>query len=432
MYKLYQKVSKTIDYPLGAKSVEEERNPFADGACLLCISPQEYARHIFGVTKVGMEMARMRVKGAVNAGFDISDVPVSFLNLMNEGSRDNLEEFFVDTYLVPLVSSHDGGKIDISEAMKSMRNVNMMAYCNGTEKIIDILRCLYGRMGTIGYSEQEISQISSQICVFPFSTEMDLQDLGGVTYVDFLDINDDEIYSPNINEEIEEATKTASLGEVLTIHSKTQATYTINGTGCHKLRQFTKEGRAMPVCVSKIISNALENSIRNSNSGEFYPIDTVELTKGCPEIMLEAEAGITQDELMQKLDKGLEYGGAKRLNESELALISQLEAACDKITSLDESLKYAHEANKTLESRIDNMLETSRNISTKSTHARLLHVSGRWQFSKAELDEINNTPTDAEQIGKLQGMLHKALGELEKVGNKVFHRKSPGNAEIDR
>ena len=50
------------------------------------------------------------------------------------------------------------------------------------------------------------------------------------------------------------------------------------------------------------------------------------------------EAGITQDELMQKLDKGLEYGGAKRLNESELALISQLEAACDKITSLDESL----------------------------------------------------------------------------------------------
>jgi len=429
LYKLYQKQSKTPEYPLGARAIPDGENPF-NNPCLFCFSPQAYPKHVFGVTKVGMEMARMRVKGRENAGFNIDTVPVSFLNVLNEGGGDKQIDSFVDTYLVPLVTDAQAKKIDVVKAMKNMRNVNMMSYCDGTFNIADILECLYSKMEEIGYLPDEIRQISSQICVFPFSTEMPLEQLGGVTYVDFLDINDEEIYSPNLTPEVEARTSASSIGEALTIQSDTKAMYTINGTGCHKLRQqFTREGKALPVVVSRIISNALQNSILNANSDEFHPITTQELTRGCPEIMQDAEKGIPQEELMRRLDTTLDYGGAKRLTETERLLIEQLESACDKIASLEQQATYDKAEISRQSRNIDKILGIVKEFSTELLHKRLLHETGRWQLNKKELDAIKSMPTDAqriiqqeEQIGKLQGMLAKTLEFMGRVRDSKIGR----------
>lgn len=429
MYKLYQKQSKTPEYPLGAREIPEGENPFWS-PCLFCFSPQLYPKHVFGVTKVGMEMSRMRVKGRENAGFNIDTVPVSFLNVLNEGGGDKQIDAFVDTYLLPLITDAQGQKIDIVKAMKNMRNVNMMSYCDGTYKIADILECLYSKMEEIGYLPDEITQVSSQICVFPFSTEMPLEKLGGVTYVDFLDINDEEIYSPNLTPEIEARTREANIGEALTIHSDTQATYTIDGTGCHRLReQFTREGKALPVVVSRIISNALQNSILNANSDEFHPITTQELTRGCPEIMQDAEKGIPQEELMRRLDTTLDYGGAKRLTEAERLLIEQLESACDKITSLEKQATYDRAEISRQSRNIDKVLGIVKEFSSELLHKRLLHETGRRQLNQKDLEAIKSTPTDKErirtqeeQIGKLQGMLAKTLEFMGRVRDSKIGR----------
>ena len=435
MYKLYQKQSKTPEYPLGARAIPDGENPL-NNPCLVCFSPQESnKRHGFGVTKVGMEMARMRVRGLENAGFNIDTVPVSFLNVINEDGRDKQIEEFVDAYLVPLITNAQGQKIDIVKAMKNMRNVNMMSYCNGTYNIADILECLYSKMEEMGYLLDEISQISSQICVFPFSTDIPLEQLGGVTSIDFQDINDDEIYSPNITPETENNTRSSSIGEAFTIHSATKAIYTINGTGCHRLReQFTREGKALPVVVSRIVSNALQNSILNANSDKFHPITIQELGRGCPEIMQDAEKGVSQEELMKKLDDSLEYGGAKRLTEPEKLLIEQLETACDEIAKLKEHESYTMARIANQDKKIDKMLEIVKEFSSELLHKRLLHETGRWQFNKKELDAIKSTPTDKEriiaqqeQISKLQGMLAKTLEFMgrvreSKIGRFLFRK----------
>jgi len=95
MYRLYQKQSKTLEYPLGVREIPDGENPFINGPCLFCFSPQEIARHVFGVTKVGMEMARMRVRGLENAGFNIDTVSVSFLTALNEGKGNEQIDAFV-------------------------------------------------------------------------------------------------------------------------------------------------------------------------------------------------------------------------------------------------------------------------------------------------------------------------------------------------
>ena len=78
MYKLYKRVPKTKDFMYGVKPIEESENPFLEGPCLLCISGQ-YDNSLakksnFGVVKEGMKMARLRVRGQKNAGFDVKEV----------------------------------------------------------------------------------------------------------------------------------------------------------------------------------------------------------------------------------------------------------------------------------------------------------------------------------------------------------------------
>ncbi len=280
MYKLYEKVPKTKENMYGSRLVDSTENPFLESPCLLCISAQHdntvASKSNFGVTKQGLKMARLRVRGQKNAGFNLKDFPVKFLSIQldrkDEDEKVTTEERvdeFVTQYLLPLVSS-DSKKIDYNQAMKNMRNVNIMSYCNGTLLVQNIEKALISKMQELGYTDEECEKIQSQMCMFPISTDK-LNGTQKSTCISFKDINDFEVNDNVTQEEVQTVLKSPT-GESTFRYSDNEIACLFNGNGNHGLKQYTKTDNIMSVCVSSAISKALENAIINSLNSEFVPI----------------------------------------------------------------------------------------------------------------------------------------------------------------
>ncbi len=280
MYNLYEKVPKTKECLHGSKLVEDNENPFLEGPCLLCISGLYEDTLVpesnFGVTKEGMKMARVRVRGNKNAGFSLKDFPVKFLSIMlnvkdekgNSSSKDKIDTFF-DKYFMPLISKN-GQRIDCIQAMKNMRNINIMSYCAGNLLSQSLEEYLISRMKELGYTDEECIKIQSQMCMFPIATDT-LSGIQKSTCISFKDINDEEV-NYNVTQEERQKVLESSIGERVFTYSKNEIAYLFNGDGVHSLKKYTRVGKALPVCLSSAISKALENSIANYSGDLFIPI----------------------------------------------------------------------------------------------------------------------------------------------------------------
>jgi len=278
MYKLYEAIPKSKDNLLGQREIEETENPFLDAPCLLCISAGGIGidKNVFGTTKRGMEMARMRIRGQRNAGFTLRDFPVKFLSIKldtksqeRKMTEEERIEIFVTQYLLPLISSN-GTRIDCIQAMKNMRNVNMMSYCDGTLVVQNIERNLLNKMQELGYTDEECEKIQSQMCTFPISTNR-LRGTQKSTCISFKDINDIEV-SDNVTTEERKKVLESVIGEDFFEYSNNEVVYLFNGDGEHDLKKYTHSGMAMSACLSSAISKALENSVINSSQEDFAPI----------------------------------------------------------------------------------------------------------------------------------------------------------------
>ncbi len=280
MYRLYEKVPKTKQYMYGSKLIDSEENPFLDGPCLLCISAQHdnkmASKSNFGVTKEGMKMARLRVRNQRNAGFGLKDFPVKFLSIeldrkdedKNVTSEERIDAF-VTQYFLPLIEKN-GQKMDCVQAMKNMRNVNMMSYCDGTLFVQKVEEILINKMQELGYTDEESKKIQSQMCMFPIATNR-LIGTQKSTCISFKDINDSEV-DDNVTLEERKKISESVIGESVFKYSDNEVAYLFNGDGEHKLKKYTCEGKAMPVCLSSALCKALENSILNYSTKSFVPI----------------------------------------------------------------------------------------------------------------------------------------------------------------
>lgn len=278
MYKLYEKVPKSKENLYGQREIKESENPFLEGPCLLCISAGGISmnRNVFGTTKEGIKMARMRVRGQKNAGFDLKDFPVKFLSLKYDtiGEEKNTTEkekidAFVNQYLQSLIANN-GQKIDCIQAMKNMRNINIMSYCDGTKLVQNIEENLTEKMQKLGYTDEEIRNIQSQMCMFPIATYR-LAGMQKSTCISFKDIHDTEV-NDNVTKEENDLVEQSIIGEDIFKYSENEMAYLFSGDGTHSLSKYTSDGIAMPVCLSSAISKALENSILNSSGKDFVPI----------------------------------------------------------------------------------------------------------------------------------------------------------------
>ena len=291
MYQLYEKVPKDKEYMKGSRLLEDGENPFMKGPCFLCIAATDTLdKSVFGITKQGMKMARLRVRGEKNAGYDLRGFSVKFLsmklNIKDEEKRMTPEEriaCFVHKYLLPLISDN-GERIDCNKAMRQMRNVNILSYCDGTVTVQNIEKCLIGLMQELGYTSEEIDMIQSQMCMFPIATNR-LEGKQKSTCISFKDINDDEV-SDDITPEIAQSVYDSPIGEKLVNYSNNELAYYMSSNGAHTIKAYTQMGQALPVCLSSAISKAINNSINNASAAnKFVPVTAQALTEDFPIIM---------------------------------------------------------------------------------------------------------------------------------------------------
>lgn len=328
MYKLYERVQKSEENPLGSKPIQDGTNPFKEGPCLLCIAAVPLDSSVFGLSSEGMKFARLRTYNEPRAKFGLNNFPVKFLSLRPEhNSNENMSDIdyieqFVNKYLLPLVSSPSHSKIGIEDAMRNIRNVNMLSYCDGTETVQTMEKLLLDKMQSIGYSLDESFKIQSQMCMIALATSK-LNGQQKSTCISFGDINDAEV-NENISQADIEKVKSSSLGEALIKKSPNESSFLTNGSGAHSITKYESEGKTLPVCLSSVVSKTLQNSIDNfANKTKFTPVNTQLLTEGIPQIMKQAENGLTLLELMEQLDDNLSY--TSKLIDSQIQLLDKLE-----------------------------------------------------------------------------------------------------------
>lgn len=338
MYKLYERVQKSETYPLGSKRIDNEKNPFKEGPCFLCIAAVPLDSSIFGLSSVGIKFARLRTYKEPRAKFGLNKFPIKFLSLRPEhNDNDKMSDLdyikqFVDTYLFPLVSSPTNNKINIKDAMRNIRNVNMLSYCDGTETVQIMEKHLLAKMKDIGYTSDECSKIQSQMCMIAIATNK-LNGSQKSTCISFGDINDTEV-NENIGTTDIEKTKSSPIGESLIKKSPNEFSFLIDGTGSHSITKYETEGTSLPACISSVVSKALQNSIDNfSNKTDFIPISATLITEDIPQIIQQAENGLTSLELMQQLDSTLSY--TSKLSDTQIQLLDKLEEQFEGIKHLN-------------------------------------------------------------------------------------------------
>lgn len=336
MYKLYEKGSKTTENLRGTREIEDGENPFLDGPCFLCwaaryVDIKTFQKDIFGTVKIGMKMARLRTREELASGYDVKDFPVKFLGVKNNSDGSEPIKDFFSKYFLPLISK-DGNKLSLEDAMKNMRNVNIMCHCAATSQVIQLEENIINSMKELGYSDNEISSIQSQMCVFPFETGVKLGDFKSTT-ISFVDINDKEVPFKvgERGEDIKRLARESVISDTMRRLSNNEAIYALDGTGEHRLGKYIEEGKVMPVCISRIVSNALENSIVNSRRKEFTPIDIPGLVKGVKEIRIAAARGYSQEQLMDLLDSKLNYTGATRIDDTQAKALSDMDKESDRL-----------------------------------------------------------------------------------------------------
>ena len=214
-----------------------------NGPCCFCISAGGIANltNVFGTTKICMEIGGVWTRGDTCDRFELGTVPVEYLSLtVNTQNKDKTEEErtdqFVTQYLLPLIANN-GRKIDCTQAMKNMRNINMMSYCDGTLVVQAIERNLLNKMQELGYTDEECKKILSQVCVFPIATNQ-LKGIKMFTYIAFRDFNDIEVKNEETREKEEEELSKSASGVCIIEHADNEMECLFSGNGIHGLGQY--------------------------------------------------------------------------------------------------------------------------------------------------------------------------------------------------
>lgn len=331
MIKMYEKTEKSINNLHGVIEINDGINPILAGPCMICLAAQEKVpTSVFGMIREGMQAARLRTSVDPAARYSTENFPVKFLGMSY--SKDNEESSFseeiANKYLIPLIKDN-GKRVSLEEAMKNMRNLTIMTYCDGTYTYLNAEVTLIEEMKKLDYSDEEIKQIVSQICLLPIQTDCNIGHSLATT-MQFCDTNDKEVYT-TLTKALEKSLEQDKLGHRLGTFSKNAGIYYYNGSGNHSIKAyFTKDNLAYAV-LSSVVVTALENSIENHNREDsFSPLTINTLLNSASLVIQKARARMTTEEIIALLDESISYPGATILSEQECKLLSQIDEMAKK------------------------------------------------------------------------------------------------------
>lgn len=332
MYRLYEKVPKSTENEHGLKLLDSNENPFKSSPCLLSmIALTLWERDVNGALNQGMEALRLKTSHNENSGLGLDDFGGRILSIAysepsetnttkkgrkmskNIGSEKELDFEFTRVYLFPLIEE-DNHKIDVIDAMRNMRNVNILTYCAATSSALRMEECLNEHMQELGYTDQEIRQILSQLCLICFATDVKLR----TEYVSKKEIKSTCISLGDVNDG-EVGVSTHIIDQVKgegTLYYK-QGYYFHYGNGEHSLKNYITQNDALSTGIANTVTKALTNSITNNEFDEFIPLTRELIIEDLENIIEGLQSGKNKDELMSLVDEKINYGKNLNINEGE-------------------------------------------------------------------------------------------------------------------
>lgn len=419
---LYERVPKNSGFPTGEDTIEED-DFLTRGPVLLCVSAQDDPKSVFGITKFGMNVVGIQVRDFNPEGYNLDGFPALFCSIKLENSKEDTskeDEFqqFYDDYFKCVVEENSQRR-NVDDVAKSLRNLNIIGYCNGNERIEKIIQALKTNMNKIGYSKEEIDYAISQIGLVTLATDCDTRKIG-CTVVDFHDMKDREVSGKFMHSEtgkrLEENETTLEGFQVI---DERRVEYALINSDEHSMKHYFKDGVATPACLKKVVSNLLISSI-NASKGSFKPLTPEQMVEGCAELIQQAKSGKSKDEILKSADDTIKFDGARKISKDESNLLRALEMTCDSIVSLRNTNKSLKGNNEILSEKLDKMDDAVGEMCSEETAKKIRCSAGLWQYSsEEERKKLQGIPTDKQTIEKQRFMLKTVLGFADKV------RKSP-------
>lgn len=170
---LYLRVPRSDKAPYGLLVADEK--PLFRKPTLLCCGgmnvTHEYPDKANGFAKRGLALLNC-IGTNGHSGFQTATVTYApecsenTARFFNQGQMPaEMFHEFVDQQLVPLLKDEHGQKLDVQQAKKNFRNINVMAHSFGGVFMQQVGSVLVDRMQKLGFSQNEIDQITGQVLV---------------------------------------------------------------------------------------------------------------------------------------------------------------------------------------------------------------------------------------------------------------------------
>lgn len=254
---LYEKKPREFINDYGIEEITDE-NVFMKGPSVIVILAMTwFLSNVNGAMRLVADLVNPNIdniydpnKRIFGMGFgNYAEEYEGFTTLTPE--EDELEKFVIK-YFLPLIIS-DGKRIALVDAMKNVRNINVITYCNGAKYYKIMENIFEKKMKELSYSNEEIKMILSQICLAAVSGNSLKNGQTKATTMTFGDINDKYFELPFKQGE---CTENYEL-----IGSQNQFAFIVNGNGVHDFTKYMKTDETISKAIKSFINDALDSSI---------------------------------------------------------------------------------------------------------------------------------------------------------------------------
>ena len=385
MIHLYKKVEKTRENPFGVIEItkpEELTKPF-----LLCISAQDSVdKSVYGIIKEGAQAARVYTTEEDALGYKIDEFPIDFLGIDYKKEKEEDEKYkeLVDQYIFPIIISNGGRNIDI--AIRNARKINVMTYCDGTKVFVEMEKYLKQRLSSMGYSEEDIKRIVSNISLVAIGTMVDTSELDSTT-VRFIDINDDEIMDENTDRyhEVLDEKEYNSYFE----KKNNSTTFFFRGTGEHRLKEYLEGESSVKPVLCSIVAYFLQKSYKNT----LEPGVTISPEEVVGEMDKYSSDLFKPEKMLELVESRISYGDAPKYTESELKLRKDLDISLRELAITKSELERKTKEKDVFESKVRGLVEQIRECSSETTFYQIM---GNLKMWNTPAGFNSDQPTDKE------------------------------------
>lgn len=278
MVHIYEKVCKTADNIYG---IIERNEPdiFKNEPCIITIMAVTiFLRDINGAMRQVAELINPDIDSCYDPERRIFGL--GFGEYYEEtgrfsrckGMEDELKDF-VEKYFLPLFIQ-DNHRIHYLEAMKNFQNINFVTYCDGTKTFNIIEDLLKQEMKKVGYSDNEMSLILSQICLGAISGNVLRRD--GISTsalaVTFGDLSDENFgYSFGMTRDKRKAVFNQP-GHQGFINQDSSIAFARCGNDNHSFKRHMTGDNILSPMIKCFLDTSLNNALLNKDSSSFEPI----------------------------------------------------------------------------------------------------------------------------------------------------------------